>query len=123
MAEWRKYCRGPRLRCTGNEITVTLERERSQRLTVSEVGDEIYLRAVVARRAAVEMMGDPRRWIWRRNHSSRLISFQLDARGALIGECRFPLSDFEEQEFLLYVHTLAAECDRAEHVLTGRDVE
>jgi hypothetical protein len=49
--------------------------------------------------------------------------FRPDAGGRLIGETWLPKADLGSEEFQLHLRTLAEECDRYEHQLTGGDFE
>jgi hypothetical protein len=50
------------------------------------------------------------------------VGFRFDHRDRLIGECILPLAGLDAEEFALCARAVAAECDRYEYLLTGKDV-
>jgi hypothetical protein len=52
-----------------------------------------------------------------------LVGFRIDRQHRLVGEAWIPKAGLVAEEFQLYVRMLAAECDRFEYALTGKDVE
>ena len=61
--------------------------------------------------------------LWQRNRTTSLVGFRIDARDRVLGETHVPAEGLTPAEFMLYLKTIAEECDRLEWVLTGRDVE
>jgi hypothetical protein len=121
--EWRAFCRGDRLKVDGDDIVVGFENGRRHRVQVHET-DEIYeLHALVARAAAVSSIPDLPLRIWRHNRAAQLVSFRIDTRGRVYAEGWVSKAGLEPQEFQLVVRKVAAESDRLEFLLTGRDIE
>jgi hypothetical protein len=97
---------------------------RRHAVRVREVQDGIRMEATVATARTLESMErheDPHRWAWRRNRASSLVGFRVDHQQRLIAEVVMPKA-LTQQEFLTYLRAVAAEADRMELVLTGRDV-
>ena len=80
-------------------------------LSSSEVTRDKHQRRRVARRA------------WRRNASKALVTFGFDSDDRLVGQIEAPAATLDHDELVVYIETLARECDRFEYVLTGQDVE
>lgn len=60
---------------------------------------------------------------WRKNSLKELVGFSFDRQHRLIGVIEQPAATFDHEELVLYVETLARECDRFEFILTGEDRE
>lgn len=85
--------------------------------------DGLRFEATVATAKTLDRMDeDPARWAWRRNRASSLVGFRVDQK-RLIAEAVAPTIGLTETEFLVYLRAVAAEADRMELVLTGRDVQ
>jgi hypothetical protein len=121
--EWRAFCRGDRLKVDGDDILVGFDNGRSHRVQVHETDDVLELHAVVARAAAVKDVPDLPLRIWRHNRAAQLVSFRIDTRGRIYAEGWVLKAGLEPQEFQLVVRHVAAESDRLEFLLTGRDIE
>ncbi len=61
-----------------------------------------------------------RSWHW--IALSELVDFLVKERGRLIGTIEQPKGSADDLELRMYVEALARECDRAEYVVTGRDL-
>lgn len=100
-------------RDSGRKHVVRLQRHK----------DGLRFEATVATARTLERMDeDPARWAWRRNRASSLVGFRVDQK-RLIAEAIAPTVGLTETEFLVYLRAVAAEADRMELVLTGRDVQ
>lgn len=87
------------------------------------VADGVRFEATVATARTLENMDeDPARWAWRRNRASSLVGFRVDQK-RLIAEAVAPAVGLTGAEFIVYLRAVAAEADRMELVLTGRDVQ
>jgi hypothetical protein len=85
--------------------------------------DGLRFEATVATAKTLDRMDeDPDRWAWRRNRASSLVGFRVDQK-RLIAEALAPTIGLTETEFLVYLRAVAAEADRMELVLTGRDIQ
>lgn len=124
MTDWRRLCASARdLSIDGSAIVVALGRSRQHRVEVAFQEDAIELRAIVARRAAIEGRETLELAAWKRNRAASLVGFRLDERGRMLGEAWVPTAGLTPAEFQLYVRTLAAACDLFEFQLTGADRE
>ena len=59
--------------------------------------------------------------VWQRNRRLMLVGMRFDKQGRLVGESWVPKAGLVGDEFLVYLRTLARECDRFEFQLTGED--
>lgn len=121
--DWRRLCRAEGLQVQGDGVTVSFHGERRQRVRVLEADGAFLVYAVITGPAATRDLQDPALLAWQRNCLSRVVGLRVDDRGRLIGQAWVPLAGLEAHEFQLCVRTVAAESDRVEHLLTGRDVE
>ncbi|WP_342375211.1 hypothetical protein NVS55_28445 [Myxococcus stipitatus] len=122
-SDWRALCRGSRVTIDGDELIVDFENQRSHRVRVRETDEVIEFHAVVARSAAVRDISDLPLRLWRYNRASQLVSFRLDTRGRVYAEGWVPKAGLTAEEFQLTLRHVAAESDRLEYLLTGRDTE
>ena len=120
-AEWKQLLRGPQFRVQGDSVDVDLHDRRRHGVQVVDAEDAWELQAVVASRALVEQSGDLQVRLWLMNRASELVSYRIDQRGRLIAEGWLPKPGTTADEFQLHVRTLAAEADRLEFLLTGKD--
>jgi hypothetical protein len=123
-ADWTTFCKGARdLRVDGDSVEVRFAEGRHHVLTVEDIGKAFRLVGIVARPSTAASLSGLALRMWRRNRATRLAGFRLDHRGRLVGESWVPKAGLSAGEFQEYVRIVAAECDRFEHSLTGRDVE
>jgi len=120
-AEWRRLCRGREFSVSVNDVLIDLRDGRRHRVTVDDMDDSYRLTAVVAGAAVAGDIEDLPVRTWQRNRGTELVGFRIDKRGRLIGESWVPKAGLSAAEFQLYIHTVAAECDRYEFELTGKD--
>jgi hypothetical protein len=124
LIEWRKYCEvAPDVTPDTAGLTVQFSNGRAQRIDVHPGNGVIELRSVVARRAVAEQVERVMLVAWEHNRASSLVGFRVDDRGRLVGECWVPTHGLTREEFLLYVRSVAVECDRFKFQLTGNDRE
>jgi hypothetical protein len=122
--EWQRLCHGDdALEPQEHGVTVTFGGGRRQRVRIDESDGGLLVSAVIASPAFTMELEDPALYAWRRNCLSRLVGLRVDERGRLIGQAWVSLAGLDAHEFQLCVWTIAAECDRVEHLLTGRDVQ
>jgi hypothetical protein len=124
--EWAALCAAPDFALEDAAIVVRFADDRTQRVSVTDDGTAFVLCSFVARRAAVASIAgidDLALRAWQRNRTVALVGFRVDARERLVGEAWVPKAGLSAAEFQLAVRTVAAECDRLEYILTGRDTE
>jgi hypothetical protein len=121
--DWKSFCSGHAFKVEGNRIHVAAEKGRQQTIEVSATDEVLHLHSVVARAAAVARFDDAVMRAWLRNRAVSLVAFRIDERGRMIGESWVSIVGLTTDEFRLYLQTLAFECDRFEHQLTGSDIE
>jgi len=123
MADWRTLCTDPNLAIDGDEVIVAFEGGRKHCVRVRET-DEVYeLHASVASAAAVREVRDLAVRVWRHNRAAQLVSFHIDTRDRVCAEGWMPRAGLTAEEFQLLLRRVAAESDRLEFILTGKDVE
>ncbi len=99
---------------------------RKHRIDLCEADGLYVLRTQVTGSSAFAHSGKDvrslsyRSWHW--NALSELVDFSVNDRGRLIGTIEQPMGSADDLELRMYVEALARECDRAEYVLTGRDL-
>jgi hypothetical protein len=120
--DWTKFARASDVSVRDGAASVALG-ERSHRVAVLDEEDSFRLVAVVASQSAVARMSDPVLFTWQRNRSSRLVGFRIDRRGRMVGEAWVPKPGLTAAEFQLYLRAVAAESDRLEQLVTGKDGE
>ena len=124
--DWHRLCTGERLKVDGDGVDVEFGEDgnhRRHRVQVGLAEGGYRLTAFVAKQAVVANQEGLTARIWQLNRSTRIVGFRIDRKGRLIGEARVPGAGLTAPEFQFVVRRVAAECDRLEYVLTGRDVE
>lgn len=122
-ADWRRHCTAQDLTAAGDRVEVKFHDGRRHTVVVEELGDRLRLEAIVVRKRHVEESPELSVKAWLRNRRSTLVGFRIDDRRRLIGEAWVPQAGLTTKEFQLYVRSVAAECDRLEFELTGKDEE
>lgn len=123
-ADWSRFCKGaPDLQAQGDRIVVLFAEGRQHQLTVEDAGESYRVVSVVAKPSVTSAVPNLALHVWRRNRAAMLAGFRIDPRGRLIGESLIPKAGLSPREFQQWVHVVAAECDRFEHALTGKDEE
>lgn len=113
-------------RIEGDTIVVgVLASGRKQRIRARREGSCYVFWTVVLGSNAASRTARRRRGLtlqaWVRNAETELVNFTFDGQGRLVGEIRHPREHLDAAELEIYVRILAAEGDRFEYVLTGRD--
>lgn len=121
--DWARHCNASDIAVDRKGIIVSFSDGRQHRVTVVNEVDEYILSAIVARPSTVAAIPDLALKVWVKNRAVSLVGFRIDRRGQLIGETWVPKCGITTEEFQLYLRTLAAEADRFEYSLTGRDKE
>ena len=85
--------------------------------------DDYLISAFVVRQAVVSSIMELPLQAWIRNRATQLVGFRVDRQGRLRAEAWVPKAGLTAEEFQLYVRRVAAESDRFEYLLTGRDIE
>lgn len=96
---------------------------RHHRVCIEEAEEVIEIHPLVAKAAVVREVADLPLRIWRHNRASQLVGFRQDSRGAVWARGWVAKAGLNKEEFLTVVRRVAAESDRFEFLLTGRDVE
>ena len=122
-SNWNAFCRKAGQAVEGNTITVELGEGRRQKVVILKNVESILLTSVVAGKAGVEALPDALLVAWKRNRATLLVGFRIDERGRLVGEAELPTACLTAEEFQLYLRAVAAEADRFEFLLTGKDRE
>jgi hypothetical protein len=122
--DWRAWCRSARdIEVDGESAIVNIADGRKHRVTVT-LADETYeLLGVVARPAVVASLPMLALRAQRRNRSSRMVGFRIDAKERLVAEAWVPKAGVTGAEFIASLRHLAAEADLFEYQLTGSDRE
>src|SRR5687768_6601601 len=122
-AEWERMCRARDVRIEGSHVYLELKDQRRHRVTVHETPAAFLLSGLVCGRQHVLQIPDLAILAWKRNRALQLVGFRIDQKQRLVGEAWVPRAGLTRDEFLLYVRTVAIECDRFEFMLTGKDME
>lgn len=111
---------------SGSTVLVHLgDTGRHQRVAISRKGSNYVFRSLVL--SHKEVTRRQRRWrelarqTWQRNAEKQLVCFTFDERDNLIGQILQPTGTLDREELVLYVNTLARECDEYEYHLSGGD--
>ncbi len=120
IVEWQAWCKAEDLAVDGDVVEVTVGRSRKHRITVEDCGDALRLTGVVVGSRRSDQDGLEVE-VWQRNRRLMLVGMRFDKQDRLIGESWAPKAGLVQDEFLLYLRTLARECDRYEFQLTGQD--
>ena len=121
--DWRLLCTGARVTVEGEEVVVSFDNGRSHRVRIVETDTAFEMHAIVARSAAVRDIADLPIRIWRHNRAAQLVGFRIDTRGRVYAEGWVPKAGLTREEFQIVLRRVAAESDRFEFILTGKDVE
>jgi hypothetical protein len=100
-----------------------LAQGRHHSLQLGEEPEAYRVTGVVAKPSVTTRVPELALQVWRRNRVTPLVGFRIDPKGRLLGEGFIPKAGLSPAEFLLWLRTIAAECDRFEHALTGTDME
>ncbi len=126
LERWLKALDRQQFDVAGSSVTCWFgdhDTNRRHVVRLQMMPDGVRFEATVATARTLESMDeDPVRWAWRRNRASSLVGFRVDQR-RLIAEAVAPAAGLTGDEFLVYLRAVAAEADRMELVLTGRDVQ
>ncbi|MBW3565420.1 MAG: hypothetical protein KY459_11900 [Acidobacteria bacterium] len=106
----------------GSKISCETGDQRNQVVHVEREEDHLRIWSVVVPPRVAREIDDLDLRLWEANRFRELIGFTVDRRGRIIGEAFVPAAGLTEDEWSVYVETLATSCDRLEYVLTGRDV-
>ncbi len=116
-------CRAKDLSVDEPHVDVRFGDERRHRVTITDQNDAYLISAIVVRPATVATFPGLPVQSWIRNRATQLVGFRIDRERRLVVEGWIPKAGLTAEEFRLYVRTAAAEADRFEYVLTGRDTE
>lgn len=122
-SEWVRLCRTKDFSVDEPHIEVNVHDGRRHRITINDEGESYRLSAFVVRQAVVSSVPDVPIQAWLRNRVMLLVGFRIDERGRVVAEAWVPKAGLTQEEFQLYVRTVAVESDRFEYALTGKDNE
>lgn len=120
--DWQRLVRGLRLTIKGDEVLVPLGATRQHWVKIYDEGEHLRLCGKVATSARIGNLAEETRRAWEYNRRDSLVGFRFDHRERLVGECLVPVAGLTADELELCVRAVAAECDRYEYLLTGKDV-
>ena len=120
---WKKLAKAKDIVIEPEGILVKFSDGRSHRVMVIEQPDDWCLRCLIVRQASLTFDPQPLLAAAIRNRQLRLCGLSVDKKGRLFGQCMVPKAGLDADEFQLCARHLAAECDRLEYLLTGRDRE
>lgn len=121
--EWHRWCKSAGLSVEENEIILVFPDDRGHRVRVDEGAEEIHLVGMVAKKSVTENLEQVALRLWERNRTTQLVGFRLDERQRILGEAWVPKAGLSAEEFVMYVRSVGAACDRLEYLLTGSDRE
>jgi hypothetical protein len=121
-SEWKRYCHGSGLKAEESVVVVSLDTGRKQLVRVEDGSESFRLISLVVKRAVMEKLPNASLDLWQLNRGLPLVGFRVDQKGNMVGETWVPKQGLNAEEFEIYVKTLASDCDRLEHQLTGRDM-
>lgn len=122
--EVRRLCRDAGFPTADGQMRVDFDNGRGHRLRLIEADAEtLRIEAVVCRPAALAEVEQVPLRVWRRNRGTRLVSFRVDHRGAVMGHAWVPRAALTAEELGVYIQAVATECDRFEYLLSGEDRE
>lgn len=119
----KKLCTADDIRVYKDHVEVFFKDRRKHKVEIYDMDDHFLLFTIVARQSAVREIEEPEISAWKRNRSVSLVGFRVDERGRMVGETRVPKVGLKANEFQIYLRTIAAESDRFEYLITGKDVE
>jgi hypothetical protein len=122
-SSWHALCAGSRIQFDGDDVVVSFENGRKHRVRLRETESAIEVHAIVARAASVKDVTDLPLRVWLHNRAAQLVSFRIDTRGRVYAEGWVPKAGLTAEELQHVVRRVAAESDRFEFILTGRDTE
>lgn len=120
--DWTRLAKGKHATIEGDEVVVDLAGARKHRVKVYDEGHQLRLRGIVATPSRIGDLDHETRRAWEHNRTDSLVGFRIDRRGRLVGECLVSTAGITADEFAFCLRTVAAECDRYEYLLTGKDV-
>jgi hypothetical protein len=129
LTSWLRALDSKQFDVEGQSVTCWFgPREISRRHAVrlEATNDGIRMEATVATAKTIDFINDEDDaylWAWRRNRASNLVGFRVDRQRRLLAEAVAPAIGLTQEEFVVYLRAVAAEADRMELVLTGRDVQ
>jgi hypothetical protein len=121
--DWKKLCRTAGLVVEGEAVHVGLPGDRGHRVVVRDEGETLELSGVVVGKKGLKNLEGAAVAAFRRNRTSQIVGFRIDARDGMVGEAWLSKHGLTAAELVLHVRSVAAECDRLEYLLTGKDDE
>lgn len=123
MPDWAALCSGEGFKVRDDGIEVSFGDGRRHRVAVEDGADAYLLSAFVVKQAVVTSLPTLALDVCLRNRATDLVGFRIDRQDRLHAEAWIPKAGLDSEELQWCVRTVAAEADRLEYILTGRDVE
>lgn len=120
-SEWQWMCKGRNFEVEDESVNVRFESGRTHSVQVKATEDGFEFQAIVARARMIEDPAKLQIQIWMCNRTAQLVGFRLDGRGRVVASGWVPKAGASAEEFQRVLHRVAAESDRLEFLLTGRD--
>ena len=121
--KWHRLAKATDITIEPSGMLIRFTDGRSHRLRVLDHDDHWLLRGLVVRHAALAFDSEPMLAAASRNRQMQLCGLSVDEKAHLTAHCVVPKAGLKPDEFKLLARHLAAECDRLEYLLTGRDRE
>jgi hypothetical protein len=119
---WHAWCASERFEVHGDRVTVRFSSGRRHRVRVREEETQYVFEAVVARPTAAQDIPDLALRLWRWNRAAQRVGCYLAPNGGVRATGWIPRgAGADPEEFRDALERVAAEADRLEHLLTGRD--
>lgn len=124
---WKPLAKARDISVETTALLVRFPDGRGHRLQVSDNDDSWLLSGLIVKSppdlSSSDFQIEPSLAAAIRNRRLKLCGIMVNEKGHLVGQCHVPKPGLTAGEFQLHARHLAAECDRLEHLLTGRDRE
>ncbi|CAN5895488.1 hypothetical protein BH11VER1_BH11VER1_02060 [soil metagenome] len=120
---WHIFTKAQDLMINPGGLLVRFADGRSHLLRVIESEGTWLLRGLVVQHAHASFDRSPALAAALKNRHYRLCGLRVDEKASLVAESHVPKAGLTATEFQLLARNLAAECDRLEYLITGRDRE
>ena len=123
-SDWKRWCRDAGHRVDGDDVTVEFAASgRHHRVAVSESADEFEFRAIAVKSGSIRVDDSLVAKLWSRNRGLHLVGIAIEDEDRIVVRAHLPVIGLTAAEFTLLVQRVAAEADRVEYILTGKDAQ